>query len=161
MMAQFVNRKPVLIKPVAPISDVVPWGTPYVAGSVTPARTRIPEGAYTLKGVVSGSAKVTIEDVPDHSATLSVSVDYANFSDTRGNIINGTESVVQTRPKPTTVALVWRSNLIQSGTISAAKTTSPDGFNLTIDILTNIFHATGALTTTVNGKTYRQPKNGD
>ncbi len=161
MMAQFVNRRPVLIKPVAPISDVVPWGTPYVAGSVTPARTRIPEGTYTLKGVLSGSAKVTIEDVPDHSATLSVSVDYANFSDTRGNIINGTESVFQTHPKPTTVALVWRSNLIQSGTTSAAKTTSPDGFNLTIDILTNIFHATGTLTTTVNGKTYRQPKNGD
>jgi hypothetical protein len=90
-----------------------------------------------------------------------VSVAYENYSDSPGNIINGTESVSQNHPKPTTAALVWRSNLVQTGSTSATKVTSSDGFNLTIDILTNIFQATGTLTTTVNGKTFQQPGNGN
>jgi len=161
MMALFPNRKPVSIESPAPVSDVVTWGTPYLPASVTPTRARIPEGTYTLKGALSGSARVTIQDTPDHSATLSVSVVYENYSDSPGNIINGTENVIQSHPKPTTAALVWRSNLTQTGSTSATKVTSADGFNLTIDILTNIFQATGTLTTTVNGRTYRQPANGN
>jgi hypothetical protein len=161
MMARFTNRRPIAIVPPAPVSDVVPWGTPYVPSSRTPSRARIAEGTYTLKGALSGWAKVTIQDAPDHSAISGVSVVYSDYSDTPGNIINGTERVAESHPKPTTDALVWRSNLIQSGKVSATKLTSADGFNLTIDILANIFQATGSLTTTVDGRTYRQPANGN
>ncbi len=161
MMARFTNRRPISSVPPAPVSDVVPWGTPYVPGSVAPSRARIAEGTYTLKGALSGSARVTIQDAPDHSAISGVSVVYSDYSDSPGNIINGTESVVQSHPKPTTDALVWRSNLMQTGKTSATKQTSADGFNLTIDILANIFQANGTLTTTVDGRTYRQPANGN
>ena len=161
MMARFPNRKPVSTKQPGPVSEVVPWGTSYLPGSVTPTRARISEGTYTLNGARSGRAKVIIQDAPDHSAIASVSVVYENYSDSPGNIINGTESVSQSHPKPTTAALIWHSNLVQTGRVSATKVTSPDGFNLTIDILTNIFQASGTLTTTVNGKTFRQPGNGN
>lgn len=38
--------------------------------------------------------------------------------------------------------------------------TSPDGFHLAIDIITNIFNANATLTTTINGISYYQPANG-
>ena len=60
MIARFTSRKPLSIKQPLPISDSVSWGTPYTPGSPIPTRALIPEGEYTLKGLVSGFAKVTI-----------------------------------------------------------------------------------------------------
>jgi len=58
----------------------------------------------------------------------------------------------------------WYSDLTQTeartGRVHGTKKTSPDGFHLTIDILTNIFQATGTLTTTIDGHAYTQPANG-
>ena len=90
-----------------------------------------------------------------------MAVSYENYSDERNNIINGTESVSQTRPTPTKTSLDWHSDLLQTGAIQGSKVTSPDGFKLTIDIMMNNFLATGTLTTTINGQTYKQPANGD
>ncbi|SQD95651.1 hypothetical protein FMEAI12_3280001 [Parafrankia sp. Ea1.12] len=65
-----------------------------------------------------------------------------------------------TIPALTTSKVDWFSDLTQTGATKATKKTSPDGFHLTIDVLTNIFGATGTLTTTIDGKAYRQPANG-
>jgi hypothetical protein len=132
-----------------------------VPGSPTPARPLIPEGNYILRGAVSGTAKVTITHTPNHSAILTVAVTYENYSDERGVTFNGTERVTQNRPAPTTSALDWHSDIVQTGKVNARKVTSPDGFKLTIDVIKNKFQATGTLTTTVDGQTYRQPGNGN
>jgi hypothetical protein len=161
MMARFTSRKPIAVEPPAPISDVVPWGTPYVPGTPIPTRAVIPEGNYTLSGAVSGTAKVSITHNADHSAIATVAVTYDNYADERDVIFNGTERVTETRPALTTTSLEWYSDIAQTGKTSARKVTSPDGFKLTIDVTKNIFQATGTLTTTVDGRTYRQPGNGN
>jgi len=161
MLAQFTSRKPLSIQPPAPISDHVPWGTPYVPGSALPNMPLLPEGTYTLQGKLSGSATVAIVHTAGHRAIKTVSVVYKRYSDERGNILDGTEEVTQLPSKPTASALDWHSNLVQSGKTHGTKLTSPDGFKLTIDYMLNVFQATGTLTTTINGKTYVQPGNGN
>ena len=162
LVARFTSRKPLAIKPLAPVSDDVPWATPYVPGSPLPQFSPIPEGTYTLRGQVSGSASVTIGYTENRRAVKTVSVAYTNYSDERDNILNGTESVTaEPTASPTTITLDWHSNLVQTGKVHGAKLTSPDGFKLTIDVMTNIFQATGTLTTTIDGQTYTQPGNGN
>jgi hypothetical protein len=161
MIAMFASRKPLSIKPPAPISDDVPWGTPYVPGSPLPKYTVLPEGTYTLHGTASGSARVTITQTADHRGIKTVGVSYENYSDDGENFINGTEQVTQNSTTLTTVALDWHSNLIQSGKSHGTKVTSPGGFQLTIDVMTNIFQAAGTLTTTIDRQTYKQPGNGN
>ncbi len=162
LVAHFTSRKPLSIKPLAPVSDEVAWGTPYVPGAPLPRYTPIPEGTYTLHGKVAGSAIVTFKDGDDHRGLKTVSVTYKDYSDEQGNIINGTEEVSRLpSSRPTVFALDWHSNLVQSGNAHGTKITSPDGFKTSIDVFTNIFEATGTLTTTINGKTYTQPGNED
>lgn len=70
-----------------------------------------------------------------------------------------------TVPALTTSKVDWYSDLTQTvhakdgTTTTNTKKTSSDGFLLSIDVLTNIFDATGTLTTTIDGKAYRQPVN--
>jgi len=161
LIARFTGRKALSIPPPKPIADSIPWGTPYVPGTPTPTRPILPEGIYTLSGSISGLATVTIVHTSDHKAIHTVSVKYDNYSDQAGNILNGTESVSETRPAPTTTSLDWHSDIVQTGKVQGTKRTSPDGFKLTIDVRTNILQATGTLTTTINGKTYVQPGNDD
>jgi hypothetical protein len=61
----------------------------------------------------------------------------------------------------TTAILDWHSNLRQTVKVTATKVTSIDGFKLTIDVMRNVFNATGTLTTTINGHAYTQPTNGN
>jgi hypothetical protein len=161
MVARFTSRKPLSLKEPEPFMDNVPWGTPYVPGSPVPQYSVLPDGTYTLRGRVSGSAKVTVTDTPDHRGIKAIAVAYNNYSDDGENTINGTESVNGGFSKPTEVTLDWHSNLTETGKANGTKLTSPDGFELTIDIMRNIFEATGTLTTTINGVTYKQPGNGD
>jgi hypothetical protein len=161
LIARFTSRKPLSIPPPQPISDSVPWGTPYVPGTPTPNRPLIPEGTYTLSGSVSGSAIVTIAHTPDHEAVHTVAVKYDDFSDEAGCVLNGTESVSEARPSLTTTSLDWHSDIVQTGKLQGTKRTSPDGFKLTIDVIKNILQATGTLTTTINGQAFVQPGNDD
>ncbi|MEO8368025.1 MAG: hypothetical protein ABI806_02340 [Candidatus Solibacter sp.] len=161
MLARFVNRKPVLVPAPTPISDTVPWGTPYAPGNRIPDRTVLPEGTFTLKGAILGSAKVTIRHTTDHSAVASVTVAYDNYSDERGVVFSGTESISETRSSPTTTSLDWHSNIVQSGKVKGTKVTGPEGFKLTIDVVKNKFQAMGTLATTIDGKPYHQPSNGN
>ncbi len=160
MIARLTSRQPLSIAQPAVISDTVPWGTPYVPGSAAPVRAHIPEGSYVLKGQVSGTANVQITETADKSAIATVAVDYKNYADVSGYTINGTESVTGTRPSITKISVDWYSNLDQRGNVTGSKVTSVDGFHLIIDVLTNLFNATGTLTTTIDGKVYTQPANG-
>lgn len=162
LVARFTSRKPLTIKPLAPVSDDIPWGMPYIPGSPLPRFAAIPAGTYTLHGKIAGAATVTLKDGDDHRGLKTVSVNYKDYSDEKGNIVNGTEEATRVpSPIPTIFALDWRSNLVQSGKTKGTKLTSPDGFKTSIDVFTNIFQATGTLTTIINGKTYKQPGNGD
>ncbi|WP_241834621.1 TolB family protein [Pseudofrankia asymbiotica] len=161
MIAHLTSRTPLNLPAIAPLaSDTVPWGTPYEPGSPVPDRPHPPAGTYTLPGKKQGSAKVEITETPDRANVSSVAVTYTHFSDDGETFLDGTERVTSTRPAITTISVDWFSDLTQTGATNGTKKTSPDGFHLTIDILTNIFQATGTLTTTIDGHAYTQPANG-
>ncbi|GAB2989961.1 hypothetical protein GCM10023080_064810 [Streptomyces pseudoechinosporeus] len=160
MIADLTSRKPAPARHVTTIPDRMAWGTPYVPGSPIPVRPHPPQGTYTLHGKRSGSATVKITENADRTAVKTVEVRYTRYSDDGIHTLNGTESVTTQNPTLTTNKVDWYSDLVQTGRTTATKKTSPDGFRLTIDVLTNIFQATGTLTTTINGHVYEQPKNG-
>ncbi|OTA60085.1 hypothetical protein K449DRAFT_435762 [Hypoxylon sp. EC38] len=160
MVAHFTSRKPIPIPPVEPLSDTIPWATPYEPGHIPPPPLNIPSGTYTLRGAVAGSAEVTIVSNVEATSIESVAVTYTHFSDDGLTFLDGTENVTTRNPTITLNVVDWYSDLVQSGQTNATKKTSPDGFHLSIDALTNIFDANGTLSTTVNGTLYTQPANG-
>ncbi|KAI2465971.1 saponin hydrolase precursor [Annulohypoxylon bovei var. microspora] len=159
MLATLTSREPYALPRVEPVSDVVPWGTPYVPGDVAPALARPPQGTYTLKGNASGSAEVTIVDNTDTPSIKSVAVRYTDYSDDGVNVINGYENYTRTNPSPAVEVADWYSDLVQTGATNSTKKTSPDGFHLSEDTFENVFEANGTLTTTVDGTEYLQPAN--
>jgi hypothetical protein len=160
MIARLTGLNPSPAPKVAPVSDNVPWGTKYVPGSAIPDRPHPPAGTYTLAGAKLGSATVTITETPDKRAVQTVAVTYKGYSSDGTNILNGTEKVTGASPSLTVSKLDWYTDLTETGGgVTATKKTSADGFHLTIDLLTNIFDATGTLTTTINGHAFHQPAN--
>ncbi|KAH8879713.1 saponin hydrolase precursor [Thozetella sp. PMI_491] len=159
MLATLTSRTPQILPKVQPVSDVVPWGTPYVPGSATPVVPRPAQGTYTLKGRKSGFANVTITDNVDIATIKSVAVNYTNYSDDGPTLLNGYENFTRTNPSYTVEVADWFSDLVQTGAVFATKKTSPGGLHLSIDVLTNILEATGNLTTTIDGVSYLQPAN--
>ncbi|KAH6666841.1 hypothetical protein B0J14DRAFT_189308 [Halenospora varia] len=159
MLAKLKSRKPVPWLPVAPVSDKIPWGVPYVPGSPPPEMRRIPPGNYTLTGQKSGSASIELSQRPDGTAISTVAITYHNFSDDGENIISGSEQVTTLNKSPTLSHVDWFSNLTSTGKTLSTKQTSADGFHLDLDVMTNHFNANGTLTTTVDGKVYLQPAN--
>jgi hypothetical protein len=160
MLAHLTSRTPIASKQIDPIPDEIPWGIPYVPGSPAPERPLPPAGTYTLEGKVSGSAQVILTGKGDGLSIGVVEVMYDNYSDDGINTLNGRESVDVSNPTPTLNIAQWVSDLTMSGKTNATKKTSPAGFQLSIDILTNIFEANGTLTTTIDGRESRQPENG-
>ncbi|MEH0421244.1 hypothetical protein [Streptomyces sp. B21-083] len=163
MIARLVDREPVHRRPVAPVSDRVPWGTPYVPGSAIPLRPYPAQGTYTLRGKAFGSAEVGIVWDDAKTAVKTVSVRYQRYSDDGRNVFQGSESVTRTSTSPTLTSLDWYSDLVKTdrgGKVLATKKSSADGFHITIDLWQTIFQATGTLTTTVGPRTYTQPANG-
>ncbi|WAO92022.1 Hypothetical protein NCS54_00951200 [Fusarium falciforme] len=160
VVATLTSRKPYAPVKVNMASDIVPWGIRYTPGSTDLARPQPPAGNYTLRGKHSGYAKVQLQDNSSGSLS-SVSVEYVKFSDDGKFVLNGTESVKTTAGSATLTLVDWRSDLVQTvGGVVNTKETSPGGFQLSIDVLINIFNANGTLTTKVDGKTYHQPANG-
>lgn len=160
MVAHFTSRQPALFTRVEPMSDVIPWAIPYEPGYQHPPQLILPSGVYTMLGEVSGSSEITIVANADATLIDSVAVTYHNFSDDGLTFLNGAENVTTRNPTITLNEVDWYSDLVQSGQTNATKKTSPDGFHLSIDALTNIFEANGTLSTTVNGTLYTQPANG-
>ncbi|AVV46604.1 hypothetical protein PYK79_16075 [Streptomyces sp. ID05-04B] len=163
MISRLVDREPVHTRPVKPHSDTIPWGSAYVPGSAAPQRPYPPQGAYTLRGKATGSAKVDIVWDDATSTVKTVSVRYRHYSDDARNFLDGSENVTRTSTSTTLTSLDWDSDLVKtgrSGKVLATKKTSPDGFHVTIDLWQTVFRATGTLTTTVGSRTYHQPANG-
>ncbi|KAH6638596.1 saponin hydrolase precursor [Truncatella angustata] len=130
MLATLTNREPYSLPKVETVSDVVPWGTPYVPGSVALAPF-LPTQA----------------------------VRYSNYSDDGISFLNGYENFTRTNPSPSVELADWYSDLTQTGETHNTKKTSPGGFHLSIDTFTNILEANGTLTTTIDGTEYLQPTN--
>jgi hypothetical protein len=172
MLARLRNRTPVPPPAVAPVSDSVPWGTPFTPGSGActvgpnqtcpqPSRTLASAGTWTLKAKYFGTATVNITTGTSPDAVTHIDVTYSNYTDDGIHVLNGAESVDRD-PASTasTSSTVWHQNVTLSGCQTGTKVTSePDGFRLTINIFTNKFNATGTLTTTIDGTTYTQPAN--
>ncbi|KAJ6030981.1 hypothetical protein N7540_001713 [Penicillium herquei] len=161
MLATLTSRKPLKITKVQAISDIVPWGVPYIPGSKAPAvLSSLSYGNFTLTGKVSGHADVTLTANSAGTALETVGVTYHNYSDNGDNFIVGTEKVTALYPNATMIHVDWISNLSSTGISKSTKVTSPGGFHFEIDIEENKFYANGTLTTTVDGVIYRQPCNG-
>ena len=159
MVAKLTSRQPLSIPSIPAAPDEVPWGTKYTPGMVIPPRSVPATGAYTLRGRSSGHADVQIVYNPN-SATKSVSATYHEFSRDGRNFLNGFENVTSTALTLTLGHYDWFSNLTSTGVETGTKLTSPDGFHLDIDVMTNHFNANGTLTTTINGVSFYQPCNG-
>ncbi|KAF9887932.1 hypothetical protein FE257_009454 [Aspergillus nanangensis] len=159
MLATLTSREPVRLEPVAVVSDEVPWGEPYVPESAIPELSLPAPGNYILKGKVSGVAHVTMIEDMARSAIETIAVTYHHYSDDGVNFIEGSERVSNTPVSLTINRVNWYSNLMSTGKEVATKKTSPGGFHLEIDTLTNIFDANGTLTTTIDGKVWTQPAN--
>jgi hypothetical protein len=161
VVATLSSRKPYNPIKVKPISDSVPWGVVYVPDSPSPSRPKPPPGTYTLDGKSTGFADVKLLDNPKTGSINAVQVAYHEFSDDGETYLNGTESVSLEFVSQTTNRLDWWSDLEQTIADQInTKKTGPKGFQVTIDVLTNIFNANGTLTTKVDGVSYYQPDNG-
>ncbi|PYI14512.1 saponin hydrolase precursor [Aspergillus violaceofuscus CBS 115571] len=160
MMARLTSRQPYHLDPVAPVSDRVPWGLPYISGESVPEVFNLPPGNYTLHGQVSGSADVVLRNTKTASALDFVAVRYHNYSDDGVHYIQGHESVASTFLSVTSARLDWYSNLTATGASYSTKVTGPGGFHVVDDAMLNVFVANGTLVTTVDGVVYKQPLTG-
>ncbi|KAI1102936.1 hypothetical protein F4804DRAFT_311587 [Jackrogersella minutella] len=114
----------------------------------------IPSDVYKLYGVISGpvqDSKSRSGEVATGQSEKSITVTYDNFlSDGSLSLTAQTMSVITTQNPIITLNWVDQYfNVLQSEQINATKSTSPDGFHLSIDALTNIFNAKGTLGTTL------------
>ncbi|KAH6646053.1 saponin hydrolase precursor [Truncatella angustata] len=159
MVARLVSRKPLAIGGISIAADEVPWGIKYVPGMVLPERTYPPAGDYVLEGKAQGYANVTITYDDSNVSVKSVRVNYHDFSNDGHNVLVGYENVTRSALSPTADHYDWYSNLTSTGVATGTKVTSPDGFHLEIDVLTNFFDANGTLTTTINEVVFDQPCN--
>ncbi|WP_413804651.1 hypothetical protein [Streptomyces sp. OE57] len=169
MIARFPDFEPSAPVTPAPVSDKT-WGRPYDPNTPPQQPKPVPTGTYTLRGKVQGSATVQITNDSAGTQTLSIAVDYRDYSDDGTNIIDGTEKVERvsntalgcTPGTATALACVtWTEDLKLSGRHTGTKRTGPEGFTLGPSaMLRNDFQAVGTLTTTIDGTTYSQPANG-
>ncbi|CAG8893774.1 unnamed protein product [Penicillium egyptiacum] len=162
MLASLTERQPQDPAPIFKIPDTIPWATLFPPGTSVPTQYTLPAGNYTLHGKVHGVARARITANPTYGGYETVSVEYEDYSDDNGHVINGTESVTLTitPTDPWLSKLDWYSDLYETGVVTATKRTGPGGFQLSINAQTNIFEAEGTLTTTIDGIVYKQPANG-
>ncbi|KAI3334646.1 saponin hydrolase precursor [Ustulina deusta] len=164
MVATLTSREPLPITDVPEHSDDVPWGLPYTPGMSIPETTTLAfqPGDYTLNGLSSGTADVTITFNEANTYFQSIAVTYHNYSDDGLNYISGSENVTGTPANATLTVLDWYSNITSttaSGEVVGTKLTGDDGFSLSIDIMYNFFQANGSLVSTVDGVSWYQPCN--
>jgi hypothetical protein len=161
MLAVLTSRTPERNPVIKPVSNKVPWGMPFPPGTVAPARSLLPTGTYTLRGV-RGSATVHVVDNPTNTSLLSsISVSYSNYSDDGKNFINGTQSTSLTSSSnPLDIVQTFHEDLRVSGQNTGTEVTSePDGYSIapTASLVHGSYEPTGTMTTTLNGETYHQP----
>ena len=163
LIAHLPDRTPIQPRGVPEMPDTIPWARPYVPGQPEPAIEYPKEGDYVLRGHVFGHASVSVYENKDKTAIEKVSVVYHNFSDDGTNFLDGIQAVNGTIEHITSIRLKWYSRLLQTGTwgeVKSSQATSDGGFQMSIDMMSNIFEANGTLETTVDGWTFTQPRNG-
>jgi len=151
MLAVLTGRKPEHNPAIKPVSDKVPWGTPFPPGSVVPARSLLPTGTYTLRGL-RGSATVTVVDNPSNSSILSsISVSYSNYSLDRKSFINGRQSTNLTgTSNPLDTVQTFHEDLRMSGQNTGTEVTSePGGYTIapTASLVHGTYQPTGTMAT--------------
>jgi hypothetical protein len=160
MIARLTSRTPIKPRHVLPIPDRIPWAVPYVAGAPAPLRYYPKPGNYTLKGLASGHASVSLLENTSKTHLRIVSLNYHAFSNDGRSFLHGTQSATEDVEQLTLNKLEWHSNLTWTGKYEGSQVTSPDGFRMSIDALKNLFEANGTLETVVGGVEYGQPGNG-
>jgi hypothetical protein len=160
MVAHLTSRAPIKPRHVLPIPDTIPWALPYVAGAPAPLRQYPKPGNYTLAGLASGHASVSLLENTPKTHLRTVSVRYRAFSNDGRSFLHGTQSATEDVEQLTLNKLEWHSNLTWTGKYEGSQVTSPDGFRMSIDALKNLFEANGTLETVVGGVEYGQPENG-
>lgn len=162
MIAKFSDRAPSEPLPqTEPVSDIVPWGTPYEVGdSLPPVRQIIPEGNYILKSKWGwGWADVDITEGPSRfnpglTEVVAVKVTYYGYTSDGLNYVFGTEEgVLGSRPTSQT----WYSDLIFIGLHNGTRKSSSEGFTVTSGGLGSLASFSGTLTTTLDGMTFTSP----
>jgi hypothetical protein len=159
MIARFPTLRKSTPRPPKPISDRVPWGTPYHVGQSFPARPHLPAGTYTQRGRAKGLASVVITTTSSNTLIMGIQVTYKNFSDNPKFVINGIESAQRTSPSVFS-SVTWHENLTETGAHKGTKTTSANGLTLSPLVLEDNFQARGTMTTAIDGQSYTQPANG-
>ena len=165
VIVRLTDRQPKPYTPPAPISDVVPWATPYTPGDPEPWRENNapPAGTYTVQGTVFGSAQVTIQQNVSgpQPLTSEVAISYDNFSYDGLNVINGNERVtlLTSQANIFAPALEWESDLALSGCDEGTKVSNEGGYRIRTNVLapTGSMRATGSFITTINGESWVNP----
>lgn len=161
MLAKLKSRTPVPPKEVYEVPDYLPWAVPFT-GSIPASPLTVKAGNYTLTGNTSGHAKVQFIGEPRINRVIVAYTDYSDDDDE--HVLNGFEdvTVTTTSPKVWENKLDWYSDIVQTraGAVTGTKVTSPEGFHLRIDAMTNVFETNGTLTTIVDGVRYEQPAEG-
>ncbi|KAG6364973.1 hypothetical protein INS49_006578 [Diaporthe citri] len=164
MLARRTDREPTEPAPVYDAGDEIPWAASFPPGSTVPDQFAVAPGEYTVRGRASGFADVSYTADPNTvSGVGRASVNYTDFSDDGGHILDGHEDVTVKILLPDfwTNEVDWVSDIVQTGVVNGTKKTSPGGFHLIIDSEQNYFNATGTtLTTIIDGVEYKQPANG-
>ncbi|WP_460060631.1 hypothetical protein [Streptomyces sp. YKOK-I1] len=157
MLAHLTSRKPERLRPVRPVSDTVPWGTPYRPGDPDPVRPHLPAGHYTLEGRFAGKASVDLAEHPDGTRLSAISVTYTGFSDGGKTFLDGTESVEKTGAPSDPVT--FHEHLRVTGKHTGTKTTSePGGYTISpLSAFQGAYQPVGTMTTVLDGRVYAQP----
>ena len=160
LIAHLTARSPIEPAPVKEQPDTIPWAVPYVAGKPSPARVYPREGDYILQGLAHGFANVRLTEDESKARLETVQVEYHNFSDDGIGQFWGSQKAKESVQDITIDHLDWSSNVSFEGLSDASQITCPGGFHLTIDVMQNVFQANGSLVTTIDGKNYTQPADG-
>ncbi|GAB7365696.1 hypothetical protein MBLNU230_g7035t1 [Neophaeotheca triangularis] len=169
MLATLGDRAPISTNKTltTPAPDTIPWALPYNPGTTPQNRPQPPPGTYNLPAPSSGTATVHLTSPypSPNQALTSIHITYHNFSsDNNQTFLTGTQNAtLLPTNSPTLTRLHWTSDLHSTdrdGRVHASQLTSLGGFELSIDAMTNIFHATGTLKTVVGGREWEQPAEG-
>ena len=163
MLAHLYDREPRPIGGLAPVPTIGSWAQRYEDFRASPVRPTLPSGTYTLRGKVGGTATVTVLN-PTGKRVKEVAAVYDNYADDC-RVFNGNEKAVEEAEiSPFHYEDTWYSDIAMSGCETGTKITTDSngtrGGGTTMSAIGDVFHATGSLTTTIDGEEFPQPVHG-
>jgi hypothetical protein len=160
MLATLTSRVPQAIAGPAAVPTIGNWAHRYADFPSSPVRPTLPSGDYTLRGKVSGSARVLVSN-PTGVRVKGIIAIYNNYADDC-RVFNGSEGAAELAEiAPFQYEDSWYSNITMSGCETGTKLTQDQNGNVgggtKMSAVGNVFHATGKLTSIVNGEEFNQP----